>query len=93
MAAAQSSSLPDLTWLYFALVQLPIYLTPLLLRRTIGFQRQKSGIAEGKPLRAKDRRCSRQPRILAEADMSASDHERRFRAVRRVSAYPLTAAE
>ena len=23
----------DLTWLYFALLQLPIYLTPLLLRR------------------------------------------------------------
>jgi BASS family bile acid:Na+ symporter len=55
MAAAQSGSLPDLTWLYFALVQLPIYLTPLLLSRTIGFQRQKSGIAESKPLRVEER--------------------------------------
>jgi BASS family bile acid:Na+ symporter len=50
MAAAQSGSLPDLTWLYFALVQLPIYLTPLLLRRTINFQRQKSSMTESKPL-------------------------------------------
>lgn len=33
MAAAQyGSSLPELTWLYFALVQLPIYLTPLIIR-------------------------------------------------------------
>jgi BASS family bile acid:Na+ symporter len=33
MAAAQvGSSLPDLTWLYFALVQLPIYLTPQIIR-------------------------------------------------------------
>lgn len=32
MAAAQAGSLPDLTWLYFALVQLPIYLTPLIIR-------------------------------------------------------------
>jgi hypothetical protein len=32
MAAAQSgSSLPELTWLYFALVQLPIYLTPQII--------------------------------------------------------------
>lgn len=50
MAAAQSGSLPDLTWLYFALVQLPIYLTPLLLRRTISFQQQKNGIAGSKPI-------------------------------------------
>jgi hypothetical protein len=50
MAAAQSGSLPDLTWLYFALVQLPIYLTPLLLRPTIDFQQQRSGIPESKPL-------------------------------------------
>ena len=46
MAAAQSGSLPDLTWLYFALVQLPVYLTPLLLRRTKFFRRQKKAIAE-----------------------------------------------
>ncbi len=32
MAAAQAGSLPDLTWLHFALVQLPIYLTPLIIR-------------------------------------------------------------
>jgi BASS family bile acid:Na+ symporter len=33
MAAAQyGSSLPELTWLYFALVQLPIYLTPQIIR-------------------------------------------------------------
>ena len=33
MAAAQyGSSLPELTWLYFALVQLPIYLTPQVIR-------------------------------------------------------------
>jgi BASS family bile acid:Na+ symporter len=32
MAAAQSGSLPELTWLYFALVQLPIYLTPLIIQ-------------------------------------------------------------
>ena len=43
MAAAQSGSLPDLAWLYFALVQLPIYLTPLLLGGTMTVTRQKSG--------------------------------------------------
>ncbi|MBR0936082.1 hypothetical protein [Bradyrhizobium jicamae] len=33
MAAAQyGSSLPELTWLYFALAQLPIYLTPQIIR-------------------------------------------------------------
>jgi hypothetical protein len=31
MAAAQAGSLPDVTWLYFALVQLPIYLTPQII--------------------------------------------------------------
>ena len=55
MAAAQSGSLPDLTWLYFALVQLPIYLMPLLLRRTMSLRRQKSGIAESQPLRVEER--------------------------------------
>lgn len=54
MAAAQSGSLPDLTWLYFALVQLPIYLTPLLLRRTISFQEKKLGIPESKSLRPEE---------------------------------------
>jgi hypothetical protein len=51
MAAAQSGSLPDLTWLYFALVQLPIYLTPMLLRRTMSLQQRISSSPEGKPLR------------------------------------------
>ena len=54
MAAAQSGALPDLTWLYFALVQLPIYLTPLLLRRLVNFQQLKSGIPESKPLRPEE---------------------------------------
>ena len=31
-AALYGSSLPELTWLYFALVQLPIYLTPQIIR-------------------------------------------------------------
>ncbi|WP_128970368.1 hypothetical protein [Bradyrhizobium tropiciagri] len=36
MAAAQyGSSLPELTWLYFALVQLPIYLTPEIIRAIV----------------------------------------------------------
>lgn len=54
MAAAQPGSLPDLSWLYFALVQLPIYLTPLLLRRTMGFPQQKNTITERKPLRPEE---------------------------------------
>ena len=40
MAAAQSGALPDITWLYFALVQLPIYLTPQLVRQILHFRRQ-----------------------------------------------------
>ncbi len=40
MAAAQSGSLPGLTWLYFALLQLPIYLTPLIVRQTLRLWRQ-----------------------------------------------------
>jgi BASS family bile acid:Na+ symporter len=31
MLAATGGALPDLTWLYFALAQFPIYLSPLLL--------------------------------------------------------------
>ena len=54
MAAAQFGSLPDLAWLYFAMVQLPVYLTPLLLRRTISISKQKGAITEGKPLRAEE---------------------------------------
>lgn len=41
MAAAQSGSLPDMTWLYFALLQLPIYLTPLIVRQISRFRRQR----------------------------------------------------
>ncbi len=40
MAAAQSGSLPDMTWLYFALVQLPIYLTPQIVRLIARFGRR-----------------------------------------------------
>lgn len=32
MLAAAGASVPDLTWLYFAIAQLPIYLTPALLK-------------------------------------------------------------
>jgi len=39
MAAAQSGALPEITWLYFALVQLPIYLTPLIVRQLMRFRR------------------------------------------------------
>jgi hypothetical protein len=40
MAAAQFGSLPELTWLYFALVQLPIYLTPQIIRAFVAPKRQ-----------------------------------------------------
>jgi hypothetical protein len=44
MAAAQSgSSLPELTWLYFALVQLPIYLTPQIIRIVVTAKRSFEG--------------------------------------------------
>jgi hypothetical protein len=40
MLAATGGALPDLTWLYFALSQFPIYLSPQLLqplaRRVLG---------------------------------------------------------
>jgi BASS family bile acid:Na+ symporter len=32
MLAGTGGALPDLTWLYFALSQFPIYLSPLLLQ-------------------------------------------------------------
>jgi hypothetical protein len=35
MVAATSGALPDLTWLYFALCQFPIYLSPLLLKSVV----------------------------------------------------------
>jgi BASS family bile acid:Na+ symporter len=31
MLAATGGALPDFTWLYFALAQFPVYLSPLLL--------------------------------------------------------------
>jgi len=40
MAAAQFGTLPELTWLYFALVQLPIYLTPQIIRAFVAPKRQ-----------------------------------------------------
>ena len=36
LVAVIASSIPDLTWLYFALGQLPIYFTPMLLRKFAG---------------------------------------------------------
>lgn len=42
MAAAQyGSSLPEITWLYFALAQLPIYLTPQLIGAFVAARRRK----------------------------------------------------
>jgi hypothetical protein len=35
MLAATGGELPELTWLYFAVSQLPIYLSPMLLRRLV----------------------------------------------------------
>ncbi len=46
MAAAQSGALPDITWLYFALVQLPIYLTPLIVRQVARFRRLRPKLSE-----------------------------------------------
>ena len=59
MAAAQSGALPNITWLYFALVQLPIYLTPLIVRQMAHFGRQVrliSKIVDGSGLLSGDRR-------------------------------------
>jgi BASS family bile acid:Na+ symporter len=36
MAAATGGALPGLTWLYFALSQFPIYLSPRLLKPRVG---------------------------------------------------------
>jgi hypothetical protein len=36
MVAATSGALPELTWLYFAMSQFPIYLSPQLLKRVVG---------------------------------------------------------
>jgi predicted Na+-dependent transporter len=46
MAAAQSGVLPDITWLYFAVVQLPIYLTPLIVRQVLRFRRRRSSSSD-----------------------------------------------
>jgi BASS family bile acid:Na+ symporter len=49
MLAATDGALPGLTWLYFALCQLPIYLSPQLLmpiaRRLVGRARQQDAVA------------------------------------------------
>ncbi len=55
MAAAQSGSLPELTWLYFALVQLPIYLTPQIIRAFVTTKRSAEGRAKA-PSREEDAR-------------------------------------
>jgi hypothetical protein len=49
MAAAQSGSLPELTWLYFALVQLPIYLTPQIIRALVAAKRFLEDRAKAAP--------------------------------------------
>jgi hypothetical protein len=46
MLAALGGALPELTWLYFALSQFPIYLSPQMLKpflRRPGRDRQKKG--------------------------------------------------
>jgi predicted Na+-dependent transporter len=64
MVAATDGALPGLTWLYFALSQFPIYLSPQLLKRMVG--RLGKGSARGKdketrlPLRRRPRE-SRNP--------------------------------
>ena len=45
MVAATAGALPDLTWLYFALSQFPIYLSPQLLKPVVG--RMGAGAREG----------------------------------------------
>jgi hypothetical protein len=35
MLAATGGALPELTWLYFALAQFPIYLSPLMLKSVV----------------------------------------------------------
>lgn len=46
MAAAQSGSLPELTWLYFALVQLPVYLTPQIILAVVAAKRSLANRAK-----------------------------------------------
>lgn len=43
MLAATGGALPDLTWLYFALSQLPIYLSPQLIRPLVRHAREDKG--------------------------------------------------
>ncbi|MBR1220813.1 Na+-dependent transporter [Bradyrhizobium sp. U87765 SZCCT0131] len=49
MLAAAGGMLPAATWLYFALSQFPIYLSPLLLRPLIGARREPDAPAETIP--------------------------------------------
>jgi BASS family bile acid:Na+ symporter len=43
MLGATGGVLPELTWVYFALAQFPIYLTPQMLKPVLGKMRRASG--------------------------------------------------
>jgi len=43
MLGATGGVLPDLTWIYFALAQFPIYLTPQMLKPVMRRMRRPSG--------------------------------------------------
>jgi BASS family bile acid:Na+ symporter len=47
MVAATDGALPGLTWLYFALSQFPIYLSPQLLKRMVGRMNASDAKGEG----------------------------------------------
>jgi BASS family bile acid:Na+ symporter len=51
MVAATGGALPGLTWLYFALSQFPIYLSPQLLKPIVG----RMGAGEEFPRRPRER--------------------------------------
>ena len=46
MVAATGGALPGLTWLYFALSQFPIYLSPQLLKPVVQKLRAQKAVAE-----------------------------------------------
>ncbi|MEA2821106.1 MAG: hypothetical protein QOJ86_3110 [Bradyrhizobium sp.] len=55
MLAATNGALPDLVWLYFALSQFPIYLSPLLLKpivRRLTLPSRKDGLVVKQPVNA-----------------------------------------
>jgi hypothetical protein len=51
MVAATGGALPGLTWLYFALSQFPIYLSPQLLKPIVG--RLGAGVAKARDEKAR----------------------------------------